>query len=320
MKIQAFERFHLLKPLLLRYDLLNENPIINKMAGEQMNHHLQQLGKMILNKRNDISAKVHRDRMAEIPMTEAERNHPEFKKIEEQIMKIRFNFFTIIGEALIEDLEQESAFQKVLEWGRWKGEYCFRIGSSLEEALKDAALYRKYIWHIVEEEALARSIPASVIFKVISIVDPLIEKAINYFSVAYVELYQKAIEEAKTAYNELSVPVIPLMKGVGILPLIGKMDADRAEMLMENTLRHSGRLNLNHLILDLSGVQEVNGLIAQQIFQVMDALELIGVKAILTGIRPDMAQTMVKLGLVVDPGKVRANLELALLELQLLKG
>jgi rsbT co-antagonist protein RsbR len=81
---------------------------------------------------------------------------------------------------------------------------------------------------------------------------------------------------------------------------------------MEETLSNSKRLNLNHLIFDLSGVLIVDTMVAQQLFQVFDALKLIGVETILTGIRPEVAQTMVSLGLILHGLTVKSNLEQAL--------
>ncbi|MBM7691450.1 anti-anti-sigma regulatory factor [Peribacillus deserti] len=118
---------------------------------------------------------------------------------------------------------------------------------------------------------------------------------------------------------ELSVPVIPLTKGVGVLPLIRKIDIDRAQLLMEQSLKHAVQLKLTYLIFDLSGVPLVDTMAAQQIFHVIQSLQLIGVKTILTGIRPEIARTMVSLGTNKEEILVKASLEQALKHTQSIK-
>jgi rsbT co-antagonist protein RsbR len=275
-----------------------------------MHKELQLLGEMIISKKSDIAREVHTDRMAGVKMTEEEK--VEFKKYEPNILETRANFIKLFGEALIDHLNEEKNVKKIQEWGKENGDYFFKLGALLDEALKDTSYYRTHIWKAIEMEAMAQQIPASTIFKVISIIDPLLDKAAYFFSLTFVESYQRTLENAKSAFIELSVPVIPFTKGVGVLPLIGNIDTERARLLMEETLNNSRKLNLHHLIFDLSGVLIVDTMVAQQLFQVFDALKLIGVETILTGIRPEVAQTMVSLGLVLQGLTVKSNLEQAL--------
>jgi rsbT co-antagonist protein RsbR len=124
------------------------------------------------------------------------------------------------------------------------------------------------------------------------------------------------LEQTKSAFLELSIPVVPLMKGTGILPLIGNIDTERAKLLMEETMNQTVKLQLEHLIIDISGVMFVDTMVADQLFKVIDALSLLGVSAILTGIRPEVAQTMVALGLNLDNINVKGNLHQAFSELR----
>lgn len=130
------------------------------------------------------------------------------------------------------------------------------------------------------------------------------------------ESYQKVLEQAKSAFLELSVPIVPLVKGTGVLPLIGNIDTERAQLILEETLKQSSKLKLENLILDLSGVLIVDTMVADQLYKVIDALSLLGVTTVLTGIRPEVAQTMVSLGLNIDKFKVKGNLHQAFLEVQ----
>ncbi|MFS0639222.1 STAS domain-containing protein [Mesobacillus foraminis] len=112
--------------------------------------------------------------------------------------------------------------------------------------------------------------------------------------------------------NELSSPVISLTRVTALLPLVGDIDTARAKMIIENTLNQCALRNVEHLCIDLSGVVMIDTMVAQQIFQLISALKLIGVKTTLSGIRPEIASTAVQLGLSFKDVEIETNLAKAL--------
>ncbi|PAK48030.1 STAS domain-containing protein, partial [Priestia megaterium] len=110
---------------------------------------------------------------------------------------------------------------------------------------------------------------------------------------------------------------VPITKGIAVLPLVGEVDPERATLLLEETLEKANILQLSHLLFDLSGVMIVDTMVAHQIFKIVEALGLLGVKTILIGIRPEVAQTMIQLGIDFSKITIKANLEQALLGLNL---
>ncbi|MBT2637660.1 MULTISPECIES: STAS domain-containing protein [unclassified Bacillus (in: firmicutes)] len=279
-----------------------------------MTTELQALGEAIVSRKHEIAKSVHKDRYSEAVLTEAQKY--DLGKIEQQILEIRANFIEIFGQALIDHEDQEKAFDKITDWGKETGEYIYKLGASLDEALKDTSYYREHIWRAIKEEA--KDMSASAIFGVLDIIDPLMDHAIYSFSLTFVDAHQKSLENAKTALLELSVPVVPLMPGVGVLPLVGNVDTERAQLLMEETLDQAVKLKLTHLIFDVSGVMIVDTMVADQLFKVINALSLVGVKTIMTGIRPEVAHTMVTLGLNLEGIMVKSNLHQAFKEIQTL--
>lgn len=280
-----------------------------------MTTELQALGEAIVSRKHEIAKAVHEARHSEAVLTEAQKY--DFVRIEQQILEIRANFIEIFGQALIEHEDQEKIFAKITNWGKETGEYIYKLGASLDEALKDISYYREHIWKAIKEEA--KDMSASAIFGVLDIIDPLMDHAIYSFSLTFVEAHQKSLENAKTALLELSVPVVPLMPGIGVLPLVGNVDTERAQLLMEETLEQAVKLKLTHLIFDVSGVMIVDTMVADQLFKVINALSLVGVKTIMTGIRPEVAHTMVTLGLNLEGIMVKSNLHQAFKEIQTLQ-
>jgi rsbT co-antagonist protein RsbR len=109
-------------------------------------------------------------------------------------------------------------------------------------------------------------------------------------------LQQQVIDAQRDTLRELSTPLIPISDDVVIMPLIGTVDTQRAQQIMENLLdgvtRHQARL----AILDITGVAVVDTQVAQALIQVAQAVKLLGSQVMLTGIQPQIAQTLVQLG------------------------
>jgi rsbT co-antagonist protein RsbR len=117
--------------------------------------------------------------------------------------------------------------------------------------------------------------------------------------------------------NELSSPVISISNEKGLLPLVGEIDTKRAKMIIDNTLKQCVDKRFEHLCIDLSGVALLDTMVAKQLFQLVQSLKLIGVKTTLSGIRPEIASTSVKLGLSLDEIEIKSSLAQALSQNQI---
>lgn len=268
------------------------------------------LGERIIANRFHIAKEVNDTRLAEY--TELERG--QVAPFEQEIINIRANFIGLFGEILKNQLGEEESFEIISNWGKETGEMIFMSGAPLEEALKDTRYYRSYIWRGIKAEVMANNMTLDIVFKIGSIIDPLMDHAAYAFSLTYIKNFESTLTKAKEALIELSVPVVPLKKGYAILPLIGNLDTERAKILLEETTSTALKLNLEKLIIDISGIYIVDTMVADQIFKLIAALKLLGVETILTGVRPEVAQTMIGLGIDFSGIKVATNVERALKE------
>lgn len=123
---------------------------------------------------------------------------------------------------------------------------------------------------------------------------------------------QLKLRSQQEVIHELSTPVIALENHKGLLPIVGSVDTERAQYLMEQGLSQCAEKQINHLFIDLSGVAIVDTMVALQIFRLIDALKLIGVKTTLSGIRPEVAMTSIQLGLNFNDLDITGNLMQAL--------
>ena len=114
------------------------------------------------------------------------------------------------------------------------------------------------------------------------------------------EAFQRAREEViirqQTEIAELSTPVVKLWQGILALPLIGTLDSARTQVVMENLLESIVRYEADIAIIDITGVPTVDTLVAQHLLKTVAAARLMGADCIISGIRPQIAQTMVHLG------------------------
>ena len=269
------------------------------------------LGERILEKKYEIAKMVHTHRMADL------KEIKDVNLTNEEIIELRANFISYFGQALMAKIDEKTIFDQIVKWAKESGEFASNLGVSLSEALEDTTYYRKFIWEVLKEEIRNHNMSTDTIFELITIIDPLLDKAVFAFSLTYVNIHQETLKKAKSAFLELSVPVVPITKGIAILPLVGEVDTERATLLLEETLKKANELKLSHMLFDLSGVMIVDTMVAHQIFKIVEALGLLGVKTILIGIRPEVAQTMIQLGIDFSQITIKANLEQALLGLNL---
>ena len=123
------------------------------------------------------------------------------------------------------------------------------------------------------------------------------------------ELQQQIIDAQRAALRELSTPLLPLANGVIAMPLLGTIDSNRAQQVMETLLEGVSSHHAETAILDITGVQILDTQIANVLIQAAQAVKLLGAQVILTGIRPTMAQTLVSLGVDLSSIVTRSTLE-----------
>jgi rsbT co-antagonist protein RsbR len=112
--------------------------------------------------------------------------------------------------------------------------------------------------------------------------------------------------------TEISTPVIRVWDGILALPIIGTLDSARTQVVMENLLQEIVESGSTIAILDISGVPAVDSLVAQHLIKTVAATRLMGAECIISGIRPEIAQTVVHLGIDLSNIVTKASLASAL--------
>jgi rsbT co-antagonist protein RsbR len=105
------------------------------------------------------------------------------------------------------------------------------------------------------------------------------------------------LKASQAVVRELSAPIIPVLEGVLIAPLVGTLDSDRILILTENALRSVEQTRARYIIFDITGVPIVDTQVAQVVIRTAEAVQLLGAQALLVGIRPEVAQILVSLNI-----------------------
>ncbi|MBN8193435.1 STAS domain-containing protein [Bacillus sp. NTK074B] len=236
----------------------------------------------------------------------------QYNNIESKLHSWRENIIDIYAKSIESDLD--TSFEQLQEWGSEAVDTLVNFNLPLEVALDEVRDYRNLIGHIIKEEAAAFNLTFDQFYNLISDFDAVVDRAVHWLSLSYTRRFYTRINAAEATALELSIPVIKITNQIGILPLIGDIDTERAQELMDKALSRGNELSLECLVIDLSGVPIIDTMVADRIFKVVEALSLIGIKAILSGIRPEIAQTMTHLGIDSSNITVTSSLHMAMKE------
>ena len=124
----------------------------------------------------------------------------------------------------------------------------------------------------------------------------------------YAAAREEIIADQAEAMLELSTPVIRLWEGVIAVPLVGTLDSARTQLVMEKLLESLVATGAEHAVLDITGVPTVDTEVAQHLLKTVSAVRLLGAECIISGIRPQIAQTVVHLGVDLQDVITKATL------------
>jgi rsbT co-antagonist protein RsbR len=136
----------------------------------------------------------------------------------------------------------------------------------------------------------------------------LLDKLGLYTSEIHERTREEMIARQHQDMIELSTPVVKLWEGILALPLIGTLDSNRTQVVMESLLQKIVETGSSVAIIDITGVPTVDTLVAQHLLKTVTAARLMGAECIISGIRPQIAQTIVHLGIALGSVMTKASL------------
>ena len=181
-------------------------------------------------------------------------------------------------------------------------------GFSAEQTAAFVYSFKKVLFEVLQKAVKDPSSLPGQLWAWSELIDGLGLRTVSTFQKSREEL----INRQQSDLLELSTPVIKLWEGVLALPMIGTLDSARTQVVMETLLQRIVETGSQIAILDITGVPTVDTLVAQHLMKTVTAIRLMGAECIISGIRPQIAQTIVHLGVDLGDITTKANLADAL--------
>ncbi|MEK4218210.1 STAS domain-containing protein [Bacillus sp. FSL L8-0222] len=233
------------------------------------------------------------------------------QKLERKLKEQHESLVAIVAKSIRKEEVKDQLNQWSLQCARDRAVHEVTV----TESVSQFNAFRHIMWQWIQdfsEAASSQEIGIQEIFEWSKILNQTIDEIIEVFTEEYHQVTVIQLNAQKEMINELSAPIMPISKEIGILPLVGEIDTYRARTILESVLAQCSALKLSYLFLDISGVPIVDTMVAYQIFKVIDSTKLLGIETIISGIRPEIAQTVVKLGLDFSNVKTEQSLAKAL--------
>lgn len=191
-------------------------------------------------------------------------------------------------------VDTEEAFKMKVE--RFT-EHAVRIGWPLTFLIDGLRNLKLLIFKLMEEK---NKFDSQEVVELVTQIDNWVAPMNNRIVESYSDNWEKTVSLQKVALQELSAPLIPVFEKISVMPLVGTIDTERARLIMENLLSGVVKHRSEVVLIDITGVPVVDTMVAHHIIQAADAVRLVGSKCMLVGIRPEIAQTIVNLGIDLE--------------------
>src|SRR5215468_8261304 len=200
---------------------------------------------------------------------------------------------TSVYDSYVEALETET-FEALQAYARNLSERIIPRGVETHEVVGIVLLLR---------DVLARSLFAKhqtdfkKLNRILDAYEPAANRIANTVAVGFVQERERVIRQQQEAIRELSTPVLQVRERLLILPIIGVIDPQRARQLTEQLLRGIRTNRARVVVMDITGVPAMDATVANHLVQTVEASRLLGANVIVTGLSPEIAQTLVTIGI-----------------------
>lgn len=202
-----------------------------------------------------------------------------------------------VASAFLED--KDSLKEQQVLWADTVAKSRIENNTPIHEVIEALNKTRETIWGYVglfakEQDEL---VTKTNILKWSVLFNTAFDQLIYLLSERYFELSHNRMTAQQNLINELGTPVIPILERVAVLPIVGDIDTNRAKSLLQEVPQKCSVLGIEQLFIDISAVSIMDTMVANEMFQLMEILNLLGIQTFMSGIRPEIAQTSNQLGL-----------------------
>ena len=263
------------------------------------------IAKLLQKKKKQILENWMTNQLADAGLREDLMSNDDLREQSDELLN---NLLNVLSEKNMGD-DQSSDFEPVYE---------ILSGISMSRARQGFSPRETGVYVFSLKEALLRTLQTELKDDPIALIDAVlkINRLMDNMGIITFETFIKGREEVilrqTDEITEISTPVIRVWDGILALPIIGTLDSARTQVVMESLLQEIVESGSTIAILDISGVPAVDSLVAQHLIKTVAATRLMGAECIISGIRPEIAQTVVHLGIDLSNIVTKASLASAL--------
>jgi rsbT co-antagonist protein RsbR len=193
----------------------------------------------------------------------------------------------------------ENNDQDIVAFARQEGVAWAQHSLTLAFKLEWVQAIRRSLWKTIYEYQSEFNLPSirEDFFELEKRINNNIDQFLNTFFLNYSDFKDQLIHRQRKNVEHLSVPIIPISPTVAILPLIGTIDSYRMDTIEEKVLTDIARTRIHTLIMDLSGITDMEVVVIDHFHKVLDGINMMGCKAVITGLRPELVREMIHLGI-----------------------
>ncbi|WP_432354217.1 STAS domain-containing protein [Sporosarcina sp. A2] len=185
---------------------------------------------------------------------------------------------------------------RLLEWSYNNAAMQVKKGERISIIANRYPVTRDVFADVLHEICIELEAPLSVYVVTSKRINSMLDISLNETFFAFEQMTEKGREETERELVKLSAPLVPVQDGIVILPFVGKITDDRVAAIMETILPKIAELHVDTVIADFSGLWSIDEYVARSLQQIENALGLMGIEVFITGLRPELAQTIVNSG------------------------
>ncbi|MCM3716519.1 STAS domain-containing protein [Alkalihalobacillus oceani] len=219
------------------------------------------------------------------------------KKINDILIRGNIDLMKNAEKLVLYVIDQDE--EKLIEFANVEGMAWAKHALTLEFKLEWVQAIRRTVWYFLEQFDRLHERPAdhSTFYQMERVINDTIDQFLNHFFISYSNYKDELLNSQRKLVENLSVPIIPVSDSVAVLPLIGMIDSSRMRLIEEKVLTEISKLRITTLIIDLSGIANMQGEVIDHLQKVLYGVKMMGSKAIMTGLRPELVRNMIHLGI-----------------------
>ncbi|WP_158738155.1 STAS domain-containing protein [Alteribacillus sp. YIM 98480] len=238
---------------------------------------------------------------------------PDWEK--EQAIAMYIELLKFFGESLMEE-DKEAAPEALIKWSKKNAEMQISSDGEISEIVVRYPPTRDIFNEILTRISVELDLSLKENAYILKRINNMLDISLNETFFSFKRLSDKYKEDTQAELLKLSAPIVPIKDDIVILPLIGYIDKNRAEHIMDNVVPRIADMEVKHVIADFSGVLTINSQIALSLHQIGEMLRMMGVHVVTAGMRPELVQTVVSSNIELSGIESFANVKQALENIQ----